>query len=266
MLSLALIPVALRRAPERLMRTNVSGRSVPAVLGLVLALSGAVGACFVAALDYAHWDAASTERVTLAVLLLVVVAAAAGLIDDLRGDETSRGFKGHLGAAARGRVTGGLVKIVLVGAAGLGAGALVSSGRGIVECALAVALSANLINLLDRAPGRALKYSLLLFIPLAFGSGPWFVASGGLLGGAIACLPPDLGERGMLGDAGSNALGSVLGLGLVLSVDEAALLVGLGVLVVLNAVSERWSFSDVISRTAPLRFFDSLGRRTEPSE
>jgi UDP-GlcNAc:undecaprenyl-phosphate GlcNAc-1-phosphate transferase len=257
-----LIPIATKRAPKRLMRTNVSGSRVPAVLGLPLVVASAVCCLVVAALDYAHWDAASAERATLSILVLVVVGGAAGLIDDLRGDESPRGFRGHLTEAARGRVTGGLIKIALVGGASLVAGLLVGSGRSIIEVAVAIGLSANLFNLLDRAPGRALKVGLVAAVPLViFAPGAWLVASGGALGAAAVCLPADLTERAMLGDAGSNALGAVLGLGFALASSEIVLLIGIGVLLALNLASEKWSFSEVIARTKPLAAFDSLGRR-----
>jgi UDP-GlcNAc:undecaprenyl-phosphate/decaprenyl-phosphate GlcNAc-1-phosphate transferase len=259
---LALLPTALARSPERLVRVNVAGRAVPATLGAVLCLAGGITAAVVLALDYAHWDAASNERTTLAVLLLVVVTGGAGLLDDLRGDEASRGFRGHLSAAARGHMTGGLIKILLVGLAALAAGWLVSGGRFALECAAAIALTANLVNLLDRAPGRALKVVLLAALPLVFvAPGAWNVAAGGTLGGAAASLPADLSERAMLGDAGSNATGAVLGLGLALAASEVVLLVAILVLAGLNIVSEKWSFSEVISRSRALSAVDSLGRR-----
>jgi UDP-GlcNAc:undecaprenyl-phosphate/decaprenyl-phosphate GlcNAc-1-phosphate transferase len=259
---LALLPTAVARSPQRLVRVNVAGRAVPATLGAVLCLAAGITAAVVLALDYAHWDAASNERTTLAVLLLVVVTGGAGLLDDLRGDEASRGFRGHLSAAARGHMTGGLIKILLVGLAALAAGWLVSGGRFALECAAAIALTANLVNLLDRAPGRALKVVLLAALPLVFvAPGTWNVAAGGTLGGAAASLPADLSERAMLGDAGSNATGAVLGLGLALAASEVVLLVAILVLAGLNIVSEKWSFSDVISRSRALSAVDSLGRR-----
>ena len=71
---------------------------------------------------------------------------------------------------------------------------------------------ANLLNLFDLRPGRAIKVA---------------VASGAMIGAArpgrrrapplpplaaaLALLPEDLGERAMLGDAGANALGAMLG-------------------------------------------------------
>jgi UDP-N-acetylmuramyl pentapeptide phosphotransferase/UDP-N-acetylglucosamine-1-phosphate transferase len=259
---LALLPAAIARSPRSLVRVNVAGREVPAALGVVLCIAAGITAAGVLTLDYAHWDAASNERTTLAVLLLVVVTGGAGLLDDLRGDEASRGFRGHLSAAAQGRITGGLVKIMLVGFAALAAGWLVGGGRFVVECAAAVALTANLVNLLDRAPGRALKVMLLAALPLVFvAPGAWNVAAGGMLGGAAASLPADLSERAMLGDAGSNATGAVLGLGLALAASEVVLVVAILILAGLNLASEKWSFSEAITRTRALSAIDSLGRR-----
>jgi len=102
---------------------------------------------------------------------------------------------------------------------------------------LVIALSANFINLMDLRPGRALKvYSLLIVIaaPLfavdasrAFsvyasslaelGVAPWLSVDTllaallmvlVLLGPVAAVWRFDLGEEGMLGDAGSNVMGA----------------------------------------------------------
>jgi UDP-N-acetylmuramyl pentapeptide phosphotransferase/UDP-N-acetylglucosamine-1-phosphate transferase len=64
----------------------------------------------------------------------------------------------------------------------------------------------------------------------------------------------------MLGDAGANVLGGVLGLGVVLTADRATRNVVLVVLVALNLLSEVASFSRIIERVPPLRWFDRLGR------
>lgn len=246
-----------RATSPRLIRTNVAGRSVPAILGLPVAL-GALAVAFV------RWvlGSGAEARAGAAVAVIVLVTWAAGLVDDLRGDEGERGFSGHLRAAVRGRVTGGVLKVVAGGVAGLIAGVIAADGWGVVEVALTVALVANLVNLLDRAPGRAAKVWLLGAVPIAlWGAEVWIVAAAGMLGAVLVCLPVDLGERAMLGDAGANPLGGVLGLGLAASFDRPGRIVVIVVAALLNVASERWSFTRAIEATAPLRWLDRLGRR-----
>jgi UDP-N-acetylmuramyl pentapeptide phosphotransferase/UDP-N-acetylglucosamine-1-phosphate transferase len=67
----------------------------------------------------------------------------------------------------------------------------------------------------------------------------------------------------MLGDAGSNAIGAVLGVGLALAASEVVLVIAIVALAALNLASEKWSFSRVIERTKPLSVIDSLGRRRQ---
>ena len=252
----------LEAPAPRLLRTNVSGVRVPAVLGLALAAAGLSGLGVVLAVDQALEIV--SVRVALAVAALLVIAGGAGLADDLRGDESDRGFAGHLGAALRGRVTGGLIKIAGVGAAGLLAGWLLADGLDILVCALLVALAANFVNLLDRAPGRALKVCLLVAVPLlVFGPGGWAAAASGAAGAGAGILPLDLRERGMLGDAGANALGATLGLGLFVALPTGGRVAALLVLATLTLASELWSFSAVIERVPWLRAADRWGRSGE---
>ena len=52
-------------------------------------------------------------------MVAAVAAASLGALDDLVGNTTSKGLKGHLRAAAQGQVTTGLLKIVGLGVTGL---------------------------------------------------------------------------------------------------------------------------------------------------
>ena len=122
-----------------------------------------------------------------------------------------------------------------------------------------IAGTANLINLLDLRPGRALKAGLLLGAPLTAGRTGGLVA--GPVGAAAALLPADLDEQVMLGDCGANALGALLGVGLAARTGRwgrAGLLAGLAAL---TAASEKVSFTSVIESTPGLRELDALGRR-----
>lgn len=187
-----------------------------------------------------------------------------GLIDDLVAEGETRGFKGHVRALVKGELTtggiklfgGGVLALVLVGTS-----LADSPGRLLVDAAI-IALGANLGNLLDRAPGRVIKVSLVVYLPLAIAIGAtwWGTALAPVLGAALALLVADQREELMLGDTGANVLGGVLALGAVFTLGDPARLVLLVVLVALNLASEVVSFSKVIDAVGPLRWFDRLGR------
>ena len=261
-----LVRFRLIAPPKRLIRTNVSGREVPAVLGGPLVMSSLLALLCVAVLAGLEWKGAGDEKTAVATSILLAVMGAAGAWDDYRGDERPRGFAGHLGALKGRSITGGVVKAVSGAGAGLAAGWIVGHGVATaVQFALLVALAANMINLLDRAPGRAGKVALAGAVPLVlFGSSTWAVTAGGLVGALAVCLVFDLAEKAMLGDAGANPVGAVLGLGLATSLPEAGRWIAIAVLLVLNLASEKWSFSQVIERTTWLRYLDRIGRRSAP--
>jgi len=154
-------------------------------------------------------------------------------------------------------IGGGALALVLASAPGPE-----SRLRLLTDAAL-IAFAANLGNLLDRAPGRTLKVGIVAWIPLIVlaGGDAFGVALAPVMGAFVAIAPDDLGERLMLGDAGANILGAVLGLGVVLETGFTVRIVVLAVLVALNLVSERVSFGRVIERVRVLRDLDQLGRR-----
>jgi UDP-N-acetylmuramyl pentapeptide phosphotransferase/UDP-N-acetylglucosamine-1-phosphate transferase len=119
-----------------------------------------------------------------------------------------------------------------------------------------------LANLLDRAPGRAIKIGLLAWIPIALiaRADTVGVAIAPVVGAFAGLLGDDLRERLMLGDTGANAMGAVLGLAVVLECAPATRTVVLVVIAVLTIASEWISFSRVIERVPVLRRFDELGR------
>jgi hypothetical protein len=177
---------------------------------------------------------------TLAIRPDAAVAAvvALGLADDLwSGSE--RGFGAHLRA---GRPTTGLLKLLGIPAVGL-----IATRR--VSGALLVGLAANALNQLDTRPGRALKAYLAL---APFARAP--------IRGAVILLSYDLREMAMLGDAGANALGALLGLKSVERMGSRGRLVAIGLLAALNLAGERTSLGALIERTPVLRELDQLGR------
>ena len=81
-----------------------------------------------------------------------------------------------------------------------------------------------------------------------------------VVGAALGLLLDDLHERLMLGDAGANILGGVLGLGVVLACAPVTRTAVLGAVAALNLAAEVVSFSRVIDAVPPLRALDRLGR------
>lgn len=81
------------------------------------------------------------------------------------------------------------------------------------------------------------------------------------VGAAVALLNEDLGERAMLGDAGANALGALLGLAASVALGRPGRLAVLGTVVALTAASEKISFTKVIAGHPVLNRIDMLGRR-----
>ena len=171
----------------------------------------------------------------------VAPVAAIGLADDLwSGPE--RGFRAHLRAGA----TTGTLKLV-----GIPLWALwrTRSPSG----AVLVGLAANVLNQLDTRPGRAIKA---------------FLIGSALLGGrprkaiavAVLLAPYDHREMTMLGDAGSNALGAVLGLESVRRFTGLRRIGAIGALAAVTVLGERRSLGTLIESTPVLRTLDAFGR------
>ncbi len=239
----------------RLLAENHRGRPVPRMLWIPLD-AAALGTWLLAeALGRAG------EGSWGAVVGLFLVSAA-GLVDDLA-PPGPRGLRAHLRALLSGRMTTGALKALVALGAGVVVIALQPPRPGWARLAGVVLLlsSTNLWNGLDVRPGRALK----AFVPVA----AWFAIGGplarfpgalGALLGALLALPLDLRERGMLGDAGSNALGFVAGVCLYLGLPDVGVAIAAVCALGLNLLAETVTLSRLIEALPPLRALDRLGR------
>ncbi len=280
---------------ETAMVVNFRGRAVVRVLGVAW-LAWSVSVIVIGSL-FSGLRVGSGWTVLWVGAPLALVAFAAGMFDDAYGSSASKGFRGHLKAMIRGRLTTGGLKLLSVGVASLVAAVGVSrvapwaagsetlgSVRGIAGVALAgaaIALSSNLVNLMDLRPGRALK-SYLLLAALGVVSSGFLLVSGSasgvidvdtavtalalglfLIGPVIAVWHYDLGELGMLGDAGANPMGAVAGLFIIAGLTFSGLVAYVVFVFALNLASEKVSFSRVIESNFVLRWIDSLGRRAD---
>jgi UDP-N-acetylmuramyl pentapeptide phosphotransferase/UDP-N-acetylglucosamine-1-phosphate transferase len=239
---------------SRWSRTNHAGHPISLLEGPGYVLGAGVGAAAGSLLAPGAGPA----------LLAASGAGAAGLLDDLAGDSTNKGLRGHLGALRQGRVTTGALKIAALAATGLASAALTDRrdhralGPATLLGGAVIAGSANLANLLDLRPGRALKASVLAGIPLALAGER---AAAAAVGAALGALPADLARETMLGDTGANAAGALIGSALVARTGLGGRAVALAALTALTLASERVSFTQVIESTPVLREIDSWGRR-----
>ena len=242
-------------------RENVRGRMVPTAAGVIVALVVVGSAAVAVALAAGPSPTPAVAGLRLATAPLGFAASACsttwagGRAGVPRPPAGARAGPAHTGAV---KLFGGAaVAVVAVHAARPSTGV----GRLLADGAL-VALAANLGNLLDRAPGRTTKVALLALVALvvAVGAEPELAGVALVVGAGAGLLPADLGERLMLGDAGANVLGAVLGLGVVVTCGPTARTAVLVVVALLNLVSEQVSFSRVIAAVPPLRALDRWGR------
>jgi hypothetical protein len=181
------------------------------------------------------------SRAPARVRLGVAGAALLGFADDLwSGPE--RGFRAHLGKGS----TTGVAKAVGIPAVAL---ATTRSPR----AAMLVALAANALNQLDTRPGRALK-AFLAGAALVRGPAKAYVPI------AVLLTPYDLREMTMLGDAGANGLGAVLGYGSVSKLTARGQILSIAALAALTIAGETRSLGALIERTPGLSQLDRLGR------
>jgi hypothetical protein len=251
--------------PEAWSRTNHRGEPVTLLEGPAVAagaLTGALAHGVLAALAAATGSpGAPGWRRAAALALGGAGAAAFGAYDDLAGSGDRRGFRGHLGALRHGEMTTGAVKLGGIGATGIISAALAGGSHAdVLLNAGLVAGGANLLNLFDLRPGRAIKVAAASGVLLGTAGQDGVAAP---LGAALALLPEDLGERAMLGDAGANALGAMLGASAA-GLSRPARMALLAGIAGLTVASEKVSFTKVIARTPALNWLDMLGRRSAP--
>jgi len=215
-------------------RHRATGRDVPGFAHRARQLLDAALACGPLARNYrglrlplVGWAFAAREPFVTLV----------GLGDDLlSGPE--RGVRAHLRAG----LTTGTLKAAAIPLYGLARTRSLSG-------ALLIALAANFFNQLDTRPGRALKAYLML-APLVRAP----------LIPAVLIAPYDLREMTMLGDAGSNALGAMLGLSSVNRFTGRGRKLAIAALAGLNLLGEARSLGELIERNPLLARLDELGR------
>lgn len=250
----------VRRARRLPAAENYRGLRLPLSLGTSLLLL-----VFWVRVFRARWfvessvPTSSGERLAIAVSLVLVFVV--GWFDDYRADP-ARGIRRHFKELAAGRVTSGVVKLVgIVGAAAWVSASLADDTVRVLIGIPTIAGAANLWNLFDVRPGRAMKFFLVAALAML----GWYVRYDdfllvGAIGSAAALLVWDLRERAMLGDAGSNFLGFLVGIALFRLLPTWGMGIALVLILTLHVLAETVTLSRIIEATPPLRWFDRLGR------
>jgi len=244
-----------------LSKENFRGRKVPVGSGLVLVVTFLCAIAFYVVfsekqvVEFSDW--------LRPLMILISAMGILGFIDDMFGSRDVGGFKGHLRELFRGRVTtgiikaagGGIVCLVIARFFSMNLFALMANG-------LLMALFANIFNLLDLRPGRALKVFLILGIVIFVFSfrNPFWSLSAIFLGVYIILLWADLSESCMLGDVGSNILGATIGFCFVVNFSWLVNLAALILLSLVHIYAEGHSITELIENTPVLRNLDELGR------
>lgn len=236
---------------DRLTVENHRGRPVPRILGLLLAPAALLAAVARGGVTASGWVATGA----------LVVVLAVGIADDLA-PQVARGIRNHLRTLASGRITTGIAKLVVIGAAAVAVAVAAGLPGPLATgaAAILIAATANLSNALDVRPGRALKVMVPLCLVGLLGSAVLQPYLAGLLLALVPACVWDLRERAMLGDGGANLVGFAAGVALAAALPTWALPIGAAAAVGLTVLAEAVSLSALIERNRLLRAVDRLGR------
>ncbi|NLM25693.1 MAG: UDP-N-acetylmuramyl pentapeptide phosphotransferase [Firmicutes bacterium] len=249
-----LLPALAEMAQARLMHFNYANQEVPVGLGMLFII--VVIPLILIGILFQKINLLFGFLAVLTILAFGIV----GFIDDTLGSREARGFRGHFRALLQGQLTTGALKAIFGGLIALLLGFFTAEhGLIVIINGLLIALMANFANLLDVRPGRTGKF-YILSTALLFFFGESNPVSLILLASVLAYLPWDLHGQVMMGDIGSNILGSVLGL-VVTQLPVISKLVILFSLVGLHYYAERKSFTLVIENNRFLNYLDLIGRK-----
>ncbi len=238
-----------------LLRQNFRGDKIPTGYGLILMLSSAP--------LYALMCVTTTNSnlPALTFLVTVVMFGAVGFLDDLYGTREVGGFKGHFGLLLHGKLTTGAIKAIIGGLVALALGVVIAKNELSVAIlnALLIVFSANSLNLLDLRPGRAVSFFWIGLLALAISK----LGNLDIWHELIILMPAiiwitllDRSAKIMLGDAGSNTLGAILGLALAWEIGVVGKLIIIIFLGALQIYAEKYSITKLIEGNRIMREID----------
>jgi UDP-GlcNAc:undecaprenyl-phosphate GlcNAc-1-phosphate transferase len=262
LIAVGLTPLVLSRLSEAgLRRENYRGRALPVPLGAAIVPVALIALIPVMLLARLTDLDVYPDNLGFAIVFVPGIALL-GLVDDVLSG-AGRGWRGHGKDVMSGVLSTGLLKAAgTLGLALLVASSLPGSDAEFLLAAAVLVLATNTFNLLDLRPGRSVKVFVLLGagLTIATTNTQALAGLGIFIGPVLVAGFFDLREKAMLGDVGSNAVGALAGLWLVLTLDTDGQLIALAVLAVVNLFGEFRSISNVIEKVPLVRHLDSLGR------
>ena len=207
-------------------------------------------------------------------LSAVCAVSLLGMTDDLLGGSAQKGIRGHfLYLWTQRRISTGVIKALGIGVVSLWMVIELQPDYVVLNW-LVLVLSANFINLLDLRPGRAVKGFIIMFVLAGLLTQSAYLTQGSCVGEpyadysmfaavsvgiVLAYTCYDLRGVVMLGDTGSNTLGTIAGLMLLRGPLLARILMAF-FLVLLHVAAEKYSFSKLIEQNSWLHDLDHWGR------
>lgn len=243
---------------SNVLRPNYKKDMIPVSMGIVF-----LPMLIINAIILAYFTTNFKDMLHIFIFLFGLVSMFfAGILDDIIGNRDVSGLKGHFKSLLNGKLTTGGFKALFGGFIGLVISIAISKNiYDIVINTLIIALSTNLMNLLDLRPGRAIKGYLLISIVLLSTLGEY---TRNLLllifPNVIAYFNQDLKAKAMMGDTGSNVLGISIGILFVMGYPLKVRLIWLAFLIFIHILTEKYSLTKIIENNKFLNFIDKLGR------
>ena len=243
---------------SNVLRPNYKKDMIPVSMGIVF-----LPMLIINAIILAYFTTNFKDMLHIFIFLFGLVSMFfAGILDDIIGNRDVSGLKGHFKSLLNGKLTTGGFKAFFGGFIGLVISIAISKNiYDIVINTLIIALSTNLMNLLDLRPGRAIKGYLVISIVLLFTLGEY---TRNLLllifPNVIAYFNQDLKAKAMMGDTGSNVLGISIGILFVMGYSLKVRLIWLAFLIFIHILTEKYSLTKIIGSNKFLNFIDKLGR------
>ncbi|WP_300279900.1 glycosyl transferase [Peptacetobacter sp.] len=257
--TLFIIPMFKKMLVEgEIVRPNYKKDMIPVSMGIVF-----IPMLVIASIILAYFDRDLNHMKYLFMFLFAVLSMSfAGIMDDIIGNRNVSGLKGHFKSLFKGTLTTGGFKALYGGFVGLLISVvLTNSIPEIILNTLIVALSTNLMNLMDLRPGRAIKVYLLIMLVMIFTlTGFNKVLMCLLVPSVLAYFNQDLKAKCMMGDAGSNVLGISIGIFMVYGYSINIKIAWLGFLIAIHIFTEKYSLTEIIEKNKVLNFLDRLGR------